>query len=66
MGTIYKCQCCGEEFELPCSKKQWKWKISKELYCSFKCYSKVFDSKYQAAKIYKKAPLGYARDKTWR
>ena len=55
MGLIYKkCECCSKEFPISFIG-EWKWKIPNgknyDYYCTYKCYSKIFDSKYEASKV---------------
>ena len=65
MRLIYylKCDCCEKEFNVE-NKKTYKWQLDNEFFCSYKCYSKVFDSKYQASSISGSSRLGYARGRT--
>lgn len=65
-NAIKKCACCGKEFELPCKVEEYTWQLSKKFYCGYKCYSKVFDSKYKAARNTSRIRLGYKTDKTLR
>ena len=58
-----KCECCKQEFNLPCREKEYKWKLDHQLFCSYKCYSKVFDSKYQEARFNKKINVGWKRNR---
>ena len=49
------CDCCGKKF-LITEPNSWEWKMKekgkvREFYCSYKCYSKVFDSKYKASRV---------------
>lgn len=44
------CSCCGKEFKMTTKKKYYKWQLDNEMFCSYTCYSKVFDSKYKASK----------------
>lgn len=60
---IIKCSCCKKDKKLPCSYKEWRWKLDKEVYCSYACYSKEFDKKYQASSISVKSKLNYLRGK---
>ena len=52
------------------SPKDWKYKLvedeKKQYYCGYKCYSKVFDSKWKASTITRHTSLGYKTDKTLR
>lgn len=57
MGLItYKtCHCCGETFPIS-DVKGYNWKMSEgdkvqNYYCSYKCYSKVFDTKFKASRV---------------
>ena len=59
---VLKCSCCENEFKIE-NKTTYKWKLGKEYYCSYKCYSKVFDSKYQASSITTNYRLSYSRGK---
>ena len=61
-----KCACCDEEFKLPCTMKEYPYKINGKFYCCHKCYSKVFDSKYKASSVGSKVRIGYKTDKTLR
>lgn len=50
-----ECACCKEKFLLT-DVRMWEWKISTpnkgtEYFCSFKCYSKVFDSRFKASRV---------------
>lgn len=60
-----KCACCGETFKAE-NKKTWKWQLDHEFFCSYKCYSKVFDSKYKASSVGSRIRIGYKTDKTTR
>lgn len=60
---IVECACCKKKGKLPCSVKEWKWQLDGEIYCSYACYSKVFDSKYQASSITSNSRLSYSRGK---
>lgn len=55
------CAGCKKEKELLGSAKEYKWQLDKEFYCSYSCYSKAFDSKYQASKITATTRLSYSR-----
>ena len=63
------CSCCGEEFKVE-DIHIWKWKMPSgkktNYYCSYKCYSKVFDSKYKASRVSRHIGIGYKTDKTLR
>lgn len=63
------CACCGETIKME-SPKDWKYKLvedeKKQYYCGYKCYSKVFDSKWKASTITRHTNLGYKTDKTLR
>ena len=61
MKTIKECDCCKQEFPLPCSMKEYKLKISGKFYCCWKCYSKTFDSQFKQATSSISCKLGYAR-----
>jgi hypothetical protein len=49
-----QCECCKENFPLS-DVKSWEWKMSTpkgtEYFCSYKCYSKVFDSRFKASRV---------------
>lgn len=55
-----KCSCCGKEFNMR-NKKEYKWQLDNEVFCGYTCYSKVFDSKYKAAKTSATSILGNTR-----
>ena len=55
------CACCGKKFKMTGKKKEYKWQLDNELFCSYTCYSKVFDSKYKAAKVANNIMLGNSR-----
>ena len=58
-----KCSCCGKEFNIR-SKKEHKWQLDNEIFCSYTCYSKVFDGKYKASKFNLNASeSGYTKGK---
>ena len=63
MGTtkIIECACCKQKKKLECSAKEWRWKLDGEYFCSFKCYSKVFDKKYKASSINVSSRLNYIK-----
>ena len=57
MGLLtYKtCSCCGETFPVS-DVKGYNWKMTEgdnptNYYCSYKCYSKIFDTKYKASRV---------------
>ncbi len=67
MNKVCRCGCCGKEFMLPCKDKHYLWKLDNETYCSYNCYSKVFDSKYKPrAATARSQQLGWKTDKTLR
>lgn len=65
-----ECSCCGEKFKVE-NLKEWKYKMPDgkgraNFYCGYKCYSKVFDSKYKASRVSRHIGIGYKTDKTLR
>ena len=63
LQRTFKCSCCDKVFPLPCSTKEYKWKLDNEFYCSYSCYSKEFDKKYQASTITANNKVSYSRGK---
>lgn len=61
MAKVIECACCKKIKPLECAVKDYKWKLDGEFYCSYSCYSKVFDSKYQASSIAGNSRLSYSR-----
>lgn len=49
--NIKTCSCCEKKFNLVGSVNEYSWKLDGDIFCSYSCYSKVFDSKYQASSI---------------
>ena len=67
MSKVCKCGCCEKEFGLPCKEQEYKWKLDNEIFCSYNCYSRVFDSKYRPSTItFRNRQLGWKTDKTLR
>lgn len=65
-----ECACCGEKKPIE-DLKAWRYKMpdgkgGTNYYCSYSCYSKVFDSKYKASSVGSRVRIGYKTDKTLR
>jgi len=44
--NIHHCANCGKEIDFEFkSKANWGWKIGKNIFCSYSCYSKAFEAK---------------------
>ena len=61
MKAIKQCDCCKQDFELPCSIKEYRFKIKGKFYCGWKCYSKTFDSQFKASSINVSSRLSYLK-----
>lgn len=67
MGTsTIKCDCCGKDKELPCTRKAYPYKLDGKFYCCWDCYSRTFNSKYKASSVSRRTRIGYKTDKTLR